>query len=835
MIQHRICIVLAVVLLLGSMHAQTHIPLHSKWEFRRSGDSLWLPAEVPGCIHTDLMRQGKLKDPFYAMQEIEAQWVETANWEYRTKIHADKKLLKQDGIALWFEGLDTYADVFLNDSLILRADNMFRQWQVEIKNLLHVGENDLRILFRSAVLETNVLQEKYQMTLPPDARVFARKAQYQFGWDWGPRLVTTGIWQPVYLKTWNSLEVTKAAFQVREKDNDTASVHLDLQYQAGTRLRHKVLVRETSSGKIVYAKKYPHKLPTLDQIEFDFAIPARWEPHDLGDQPLYHFEVVVSRNRHIYFRKTFTTGFSNIRLHQEPDSSGKAFYFTVNGNPVFIKGANIIPLHSFPSEAGEQEYRQLLWEAKNMGINMLRVWGGGHYFPDIFYNLCDSMGIMVWQDFMFACGMYPYDPTVIYEIEQQGTRLKDHPCIALWCGNNEIDEGWNNWGWQKQFGYTEDDSAYLDGINNKIFRHIIPEALYTGASATQSYHASSPVHGWGRKESMLEGDAHYWGVWWGKMPFDIFNDKVPRFMSEYGFQAMPSMNTIKKMLPPEDRYLYSPALRAHQKHPTGFETINDYMQRDFPVPDALHEYAYVSQLLQAEGMRIAIEAHRRNMPYCMGTMFWQLNDCWPVVSWSVIDFNGDRKASTYAVKRSYQDAMVSVLQKNEHIETWLIQDTKNERPVTVKYALIEFNGHVIDSGSTKAILPANGSILFSELHVPYFLRGHDSAFTCLHIQVYDNDSLLAEKVHFFTKPKDLRTNRPEFSIQVDPVSQIITVTSNTLVYGAHLYSNDGELKLSDNFMHLLPNVPKQIYLQQIPSTGFPLLEDLRIECLNDLL
>lgn len=826
-------IVLIIIVSIQGM-AQHVIPLSDNWQMRKAGDQSWMPATVPGCVHTDLLANNAIPDPFIGTNEDSVQWIEREDWEYTCTFTINNKLLHHDFQFLHFEGLDTYADVYLNDSLILQSENMFRSYRIDVRELLHKGDNTLRIYFHSPVNKAALLQAQYPVPLPQDERVFVRKAQYQFGWDWGPRLVTSGIWKPVTLEFDDDLRVRDASFQYTEKENNVVQGMINLSYTSTTVLPYIVTIVETTTGQILFEEEFSHQLPTQNAIPFTFTIPSRWQPYGYGAQSLYHFEVRVHHRRKNYFTKTFSTGFSNIQLHQENDATGSSFYFTVNGEKVFIKGANFIPVHSFPTAATRAQYLNLLSSSREMHINMIRIWGGGIYENEWLYDICDSLGIMVWQDFMYACGMYPDQTVQQTEYNQQVQRLKDHPCIALWCGNNEIDEGWNNWGWQKKYAYTDQDSAWLQSLNIKTFRQQIPEVLFQQQQVKQSYHPSSPTYGWGRKESLTQGDAHYWGVWWGKQPFSTYNKKVPRFMSEYGFQGMPSFSTYQKCTPENQLYLGSPSLKQHQKHPTGFETIAEYMARDFIIPTELKDYIYVSQLLQANGMRVAIEAHRRNMPYCMGTMFWQLNDCWPVASWSVIDYYGDRKAAFYTVKQCYADVMISVLQEDQTVSTWLVNDTPSDMPLTLKYALMTFDGRIIRSDSLPVQLKANSSVQYSELDIKWFLNGYEKNDVVLSISLSDADGqIIAERQHVFVRPADLALKTPEITIDFDAEKPIITITANTFVKNLQLYTDNGELQLSDNFFDLLPNTPKQISLQELPASGLNTL-NLRYRNLNTL-
>ena len=541
--------------------------INKGWKFKDVASSEWLPAVVPGTVHTDLMKNKRIPDPYYRDNEEKVQWVSKRDWEYQTYIDLDAKILAKKHLELHFEGLDTYADVYLNDRLILQADNMFRTWIVDVKTYVKQGRNKLQLRFYSAENRVDSLATAALPLVRPSEnnRHYARKAQYHFGWDWGPRLITCGIWRNVSLKGWN---------EPRKEDDS-------------------------------------------------------WKK-DLKNK---------------------------IELVQKPDSVGRSFYFTINDRPVFMKGANWIPADMFLPRLTKAKYRQLLVAAKEANINMIRVWGGGIYEDDAFYDLCDSLGIMVWQDFMFAGAMYPGDETFVESVKQEAIdnikRLRRHPCIVVWCGNNEIDEAWHNWGWQKQFNISPEDSSKLWQDYTRLFREILPE-LVQKYDGTRPYISTSPMHGWGRKQSMTEGDSHYWGVWWGLEPIEKYKEKVPRFMSEYGMQAMPNWETIVKFSLPEDWDTSSKVMKVHQKHSTGYRNLAVYLEQNGYKPKNLREFAAATQEVQAKAMAIAINAHMDAAPYCMGTLFWQLNDCWPVSSWSVIDYYGGKKKAYHTVKQLYK-------------------------------------------------------------------------------------------------------------------------------------------------------------------------------------
>jgi beta-mannosidase len=418
--------------------------------------------------------------------------------------------------------------------------------------------------------------------------------------------------------------------------------------------------------------------PGKDNINITVDNPKLWWSNGAGEPYLYKYEVLLKRGEKVLDRTPVNIGIRKIELVQEQDSAGKSFYFKLNGVPVFMKGANYIPADNFLPRVTKDKYRELIKIAKETNMNMLRVWGGGIYEDDEFYEQCDENGILVWQDFMFACAMYPWDKDflskVTDEAEYNTKRLRNHPSVALWCGNNEIEEGWKNWGWQNN--YSEEQKNLIWSGYQKVFQVLLPEIVNKNTDGTP-YVSTSPQIGWGHKESMTHGDSHYWGVWWGMEKFDTLEKKIPRFMSEYGFQGFPDTSTINKFTEEKDRNLFSDVLKIHQKHPTGFENLTKYMEMYKLKTTDYNTYIKNTQDLQILCLKTAIEAQRRSMPYCMGTLLWQFNDCNPVISWSVLDYYGKPKPSLEVVKKLYGDILVIPVEENGIIKVYVVND-RNE-------------------------------------------------------------------------------------------------------------------------------------------------------------
>lgn len=640
----------------------------TNWQFKQIGKSKWHKAAVPGTVHTDLLTNKLIPDPFFGTNESQLQWISKADWEYKTTFEVDEKSINKKRKALIFEGLDTYADVYLNGQKILSADNMFRTWKVDVTNIIQSNQNELRIFFKSADRMADSLAALSSIKYPcENNRNYIRKAQYHFGWDFAPKLTTCGIWRTIKLTAWDDILVSSYNMKIQ----DSKSVLLNCTINSDTSGVFRFIVADNTDTVDL---KF---IPPFDKISDTFSIrkgiqniDIKFEGFKLNDWNInnsdnklsnFSFDLITNDDDTLSSYQTINlkTAYKQIQLVQEKDSIGQSFYFTIDGKPTFIKGANWVSADVFLPSISNQKYRKLLVAAKAAGINMLRVWGGGIYEADIFYELCDSLGIMVWQDFMFAGAMYPGNDHFIENVKQEVKdnlqRLSKHPCIVVWCGNNEINEAWHNWGWQKQYRFSPADSAKIWNDYQKLFHDIIPNLVKQFSQ--QPYITTSPLNGWGRKESMTHGDSHYWGVWWGLQPIETYQQKIPRFMSEYGMQSLPNFESIQEFSNPKDWDTSSAVMKAHQKHPTGYQTLAVYLKQNNLQPNNFKQYINATQVVQAKAMEIAITAHVKAQPYCMGTLFWQFNDCWPGASWSVIDYYGRKKKAYYTVQRLYKKSL----------------------------------------------------------------------------------------------------------------------------------------------------------------------------------
>ncbi|MDY0930584.1 beta-mannosidase [Chryseobacterium sp. CFBP8996] len=784
-----------------------------KWQFKNSKENKWLTASVPGTVHLDLMNNKLIPDPYKDENEKKVQWVENEDWDYQTVFKISAKELENQNADLIFHGLDTFSEIYLNGKLLKKTDNMFRTWKIPVKNDLKIGNNTLQIKFKSSVNIGKDLAKKVPFTMPESPRSFVRKAQYQFGWDWGPRLVTAGIWKDVKLNFWNQAKIENIKIEQKVLTKQRADLNIYAE------------IFTEQSGKYSFLINNETRDVSLQQglnkisIPFQIANPKLWQPNGWGEPTLYDLKVSLKKDSKTLSSKSERIGLRTIELVQEKDKKGKSFYFKVNGNPMYAKGTNWIPSDSFTPRITKEKYQKLIKDCKDANMNMIRVWGGGIYEDDEFYKACDENGILVWQDFMFAGSFYPSDEyflnNVKEEVKDQVNRLQNHPSIALWCGNNEIDEAIVNWGYQKQFKYSKEDSLQVWKDYKKVFHEVIPNALKENLTSEKNiYWPTSPSIGWGHKESLTEGDSHYWGVWWGEFPFEIYNEKVPRFASEYGFQGMPSLETVKSMFSGNpDLSLENPTIKAHEKNARGFHIINEYMKRDYVVPKEFVKYNYVSQLLQARGMQIAIEAHRRAKPYNMGTLYWQLNDCWPVISWSSIDYLGNWKALHYQVKRSFENQVILTEEKEGFLDFYGINDElKNFEDVKVEIQVVDFNGKILNDLTTVQdgkIL--DGIVKFNHIEIKNLIKYSNKNEVFLKLILKDKTKkIIAQNNHFFVKPKDLKLTKPNIKIKKISATEI-EISTDVLAKDVYLM---GDTHFSDNFFDLLPKTSKKITLSK---------------------
>ncbi|WP_422106138.1 beta-mannosidase [Winogradskyella sp.] len=797
--------------------------LNENWQFKKSADTSWYAAKVPGQVHTDLLNNQRIEDPFVANNELDLQWISEEDWVYKSKFSVDEETLKRKHLELKFNGLDTYASVFLNDSLILNSKNAFRTYQVDVKSIIK-SENELKIVFESTGKHETLEAEKLPYKMPVDKRVFTRKPQFHYGWDWGPILTSSGISRAIELVSWNDLKIRDVYFKQNYLDDGSASLQaeIDIEYDM---LSEPVEIEIFVNDELKSTTELSIVSNTFS-VPFQIKNPKRWWPHNVGEPYLYSMKAVIKHDGRILDQVEKKKGLRTVALIQEKDNAGKTFYFKVNGVPVYAKGANYIPQHSFQGEVTKADYERLLDDTVDANMNMLRVWGGGIYEEDIFYELCDEKGIMVWQDFMFACAMYPGDTAFLENVKQEAIdnvkRLRNHSSIALWCGNNENNEAWHNWGWQTDRGQEEIDEIWES--YQALFNGVLPDVVNQYHSEID-YWESSPSFGRRDPRSLTEGDAHDWWIWHDEYPFEHLLEAIPRFMSEFGFQAFPSYEAIKYINGNDSISISSKAFDTHQKHPRGYSIIRNYMERDYPIPEKDEDYVYMSQLVQANGMVLGFEAQRRARPYNMGTLYWQLNDCWPVISWSSIDYLGNWKAMHFKTKKAFEDILVSTKVDNDTLKTWIVNDKLEKQSGVLNSKIIDFNGRIIWENKQQVEVSSNTS----ELKLQHSLR--DSTFDKNKVVLVSEFNGKTNH-YYFSRPKDLALHTAEILKTIEPTEGgfKIELSSPTLQKDVFLYSST-KGRFSDNFFDILPNTTVVIEFE----TNHKTFEDLQIKSFNNFI
>jgi beta-mannosidase len=820
------------------------INLNNGWEFFYEKDNEWLEAKVPGNIHLDLLNNNLIDDPFYGINSDtkEIDTISKQVWHYKKKFNISTDIYERN-LEIVFDGLDTYAEILLNGRKIGETNNMFKRWAFAIEDTIKQKDNVLEVIIKPSQSYNQQKLAEFGVAVD-NPRVFTRKAGYQYGWDWGPSFETTGIFKNVYINIWEKLRITNINIAQKEITGNLATMIANIEIESENYYNGDVrIISPANEFDTLHQKLEIFEGKQIYQVEFPIENPKLWWCNGLGDAKLYDVKVQVNTKFRIEEKYT-KIGLRNIEFHNNNDENGQEFYFVLNGIPVYAKGANWIPADYFNGRNSYDTYLELLTLAKEANHNMIRVWGGGIYENNDFYDICDSLGIMVWQDFMFANGMYyatdEFIENIKGEVKYQVTRLFNHPSIVLWCGNNEITNGWFDWGWQSQFGLTEADSLRLWNDYNTIFNDVIPNTL-SKIDKTRRYVDSSPLYGWGHKKSDTHGDAHYWGVWWGMHKFDNYYTRTGRFMSEYGFQALPDISSLRKNIPEDSLYMifvknynnpdndptiknnrdtliYSKTLKTHQKHKIGYETINEYMKREYIVPAKFEEYVYMSQVVQAEGLQKAFDAHLSAMPYCMGTLYWQLNDCWPVTSWSAIDYYKSPKALYYYSKKSFQDNHIAVLRKNNTFEIFVV----NHKPKPINAEIImthmDFNGNVIGKNSllTNIDKLSSKEIKFNDKTIfSSFIENKTNSFMFIELKDADTKELLYDRA--FTATEDMFLLLPEIKNMNYKISQTegktwrIDIYSDMFIKNLYLYCDNAEGRFSDNYFNVIPGQTKTIY------------------------
>lgn len=817
--------------------------LHDNWQMTRRGINDWIPAVVPGSVYGDLLANGRMDDPYYRDNELKALEIIGDDFEYVTHFDVPEDFLKEEKLILRFDGIDTIADIMLNGTFLGHTENMHRIFEYSVRELLKPEDNELRVLLFSPTRYLEQAYEKQPIEGSSDAMrgfPYLRKAHCMFGWDWGPRLPDAGIWRDVSL-----LAFTGARFDsvyITQEHHD-GIVDLNFQIDLEETFDSRTLrltdqgCYQTAGGQLLYGADgktlladpehtsgYFYKITVTDpdgcsrsygESPSVIAIedPKLWWPNGYGDQPLYGIkaELWEAEGEKVRLLDTLERriGLRTMTMHLEKDAWGEQFAHEVNGVRIFAMGGDYIPEDNLLGRVTKERTYELLKQARDAHFNCIRVWGGGNYPYDGFWDACDELGLIVWEDFMFACAVYDLTPEFEENITQEFIdnikRIRHHASLGLWCGNNEMEQFVSEGQWVT---HPKQKSDYV-----KMYEYIIPKILEIYDPNT-FYWPASPSSGGAFDDPNGEdrGDVHYWDVWHGNKPITEYRKFHFRYLSEFGFQSFPSLKTCETFTEPEDRNIFSYVMEKHQRNQTANGKIMNYMEQTFLYPGSFDSVLYASQLLQAEAIRYGVEHFRRNRGRCMGTVIWQLNDCWPVASWSSIDYCGRWKALHYYAKRFFAPLMVSCAEEgiltqdtnpnaqpyhvNKSIHLNVANETMQEQEVTVRYALRDADARILREGSAKLTVPALASVWLPKEE----MEDADLYSNYVSYEMEADGQVVSRGSVLFCAPKHFRFRNPELEVRAE--SDELVITAGAYARSVEIINENDDMLLEDNYFDM---------------------------------
>jgi beta-mannosidase len=808
--------------------SMTTFSLNGIWKMRRTDWREWIEGSVPGSVYNDLLNIGLMEDPFYRENDKKAAKLSEYDYEYQRSFEVESAMLEHDRVLLCCEGLDTLAEIHLNGSLLAKTCNMHRIYEFDVKGLLNIGENSIHIIFRNPVEYVTKRYEEnplFSVNGIPGFQ-FLRKAHYMFGWDWGPTLPDLGIWRNISL-------VALSFGRIDE-------VYVTQQHEAGrVSLDIRVGLEKLAEGPVevissIYApdgKVHTKRVVTskdMEHVFMEICDPELWWPNGFGKQPLYRVEVCFAKEGFVMDTRTFKIGLRTIRVNQRDDQWGRSFAFEVNGIEIFAMGADYIPEDNIIARVDREKTERLIQDCVAANFNCLRMWGGGYYYDDCLYDLCDEYGLIVWQDMLYACALYDFSDdfrsNIIPETVQNMKRIRHHACLGLWCGNNEMEWAVVDWNTNASLKAKADYIKQFECVLPEIAKEVDPNTFYWLASP-------SSFGGFDRPNDQNFGDMHDWSVWHGRMPFTDFRSRYPRFMSEFGLQSFPGMKTIEAFALPEDYNIFSAVIEDHQKHPAGIDPTVYYLSQYFKFPGSFESFPYVSQLIQAEGVRYGVEHWRRNRGRCMGAVYWQLNDCWPVVSWASIDYYGRWKALHYAAKRFFAPVLASACEEGTCVSLHISNETMEAFSGKLVWSLRDACSNVVRQAEKRVDVAALSSLECERLDFADILDSEEKLRShYLHFELLVGQNAVSGGTTLFVPAKYFKFLPTKLQVIVEETADrfILTVTSGTaLAKFVELDLKKADVVFSDNYFDLSAGERKMVTVDRSRISARITLEEFK--------
>ena len=794
--------------------------LNGAWKMRKAGDAVWTDGQVPGSVCNDLIRAGKMADPFYRDNEDRALAMAWDDYEYLREFELDPQLSTCEIIVLCCEGLDTLAEISINATVIARTDNMHRRYEFDIKPHLRPGRNALHILFRSPLQYIAQKQQEHPTWGTPDAVAgfqHLRKAHCMFGWDWGPQIPDAGIWRAIAIKGYQGGRLEDVYLTQQHQDN---RVSLDVR----VRSRHWSPEPLTLTVKVVAPDGQNFSRSTAIQdgenhLAIEIEKPELWWPNGYGRQPLYAVETALTNGAVVLDSRKFNIGLRTLTVQREPDQWGESFAFAVNGIAIFAMGADYIPEDSILARCNRDKTERLIRDCVAANFNCLRVWGGGIYPEDYFFDLCDRYGLIVWQDLMYACAVYAMTNEFTANIRQEAVdnikRIRHHACLGLWCGNNEMEWGWLVWDFPKTARLRTDYVKQFEIVLPEVARETDPNTFYWPASPSSGGGFDDP-------NDENRGDVHYWDVWHGLKPFTDYRNYFFRFVSEFGFQSFPCLKTVESFTLPEDRNIFSYIMEKHQKNKAANGKILYYLAENFKYPKDFDAVLYASQILQAQAIKYGVEHWRRNRGRCMGAIYWQLNDCWPVASWASIDYFGRWKALHYFAKRFFAPVLLSACEAGTRVGLYVTNDSLAQVQGEIVWKLRDNRSQIIQEGNCAITAAPLCVTQAADLNFSDLLPGlAEQRQAYLEYALCVAGETISEGTVLFVKEKHFEFLDPELALAIREAADRfeITVRAGAFARFIELSSQDLDCRFSDNYFDLSAGAQRSVTIQKedLPS------------------